>query len=112
MEMQQIIGMLARINARMEEILSANRAESKAIQGKADADRVHMPEVMTTNQKWIETKMDAIQEKKDVNLRENIVEMKNEIKEAIRGEMKPMRDKRTGAHLEYEPTTADMKACQ
>jgi hypothetical protein len=54
MEMQQIIGMLARINATMEEILCANRAEIK---------------------------MDAIQEKKDVNLRENMVEIKDARKE-------------------------------
>jgi CRISPR/Cas system-associated exonuclease Cas4 (RecB family) len=40
-----------------------------------------MQEMMRTNQESIETKMDAIQEKKDVNLREIVVEMKDGRKE-------------------------------
>jgi hypothetical protein len=50
----------------------AIRAETKSIQAKSDADREHMLELMATNQTKIETMMDAIQQKKDANLREII----------------------------------------
>jgi hypothetical protein len=51
------------------------RSKTKAIQGTADADRDHMPQMMRTKQERIETKIDAIQEK-DANLREIMVEMR------------------------------------
>jgi polyribonucleotide nucleotidyltransferase len=65
-----------KMDANLKEIkedIKANRAitaGTKATQAKADADREHMQEMITTNQERIETK-------KDANLRDIIVEMKN-----------------------------------
>jgi hypothetical protein len=61
-----------------EEIITnrAMRAEMKAIQANADADQQHLEEMMRTNQERIETKVNAIQEKKEATLRDIIVGMK------------------------------------
>jgi hypothetical protein len=88
----------------MEEIISAILAETKSIQGKADADREHMPE-MTTDQARIETEMDAIQEKKDANLRVIIVEIKDGRKEttACQDAMEANQEKMEAADLKGNP---------
>jgi CRISPR/Cas system-associated exonuclease Cas4 (RecB family) len=57
-----------------------------AIQAKAETDREHTQEMMTTNQERTETKMDAIQEQKDANLSEIIVELKDGRKEKTAGQ--------------------------
>jgi hypothetical protein len=64
-----------------------------------------MQEMMTTNQKRVETKMGAIQEKNDANLREIIVEMKDGRNERTAGQ------EATEANLEkMEPNPGEKEA--